>query len=116
LVPLASAVGLYETARPGLKETDRQAAQTIFLRSLMCRSHRRLGQPPRQSAPPTQSAQLLQSDRAREPVNQLVGCRTSDEEEEQQQTAALKASPKWTEGDNLMVIRLVAVDHAEVTQ
>ena len=117
LVPLASAVGLYETARPGLKETDRQAAQTIFLRSLTRRSHRRLGQPPRRSTTtPTQSAQLLQSDRAREPVNQLVGCRTSDEEEEQQQTAAFKASPKSTEGDNLMVIRLVAVDHAEVAQ
>ena len=115
MVPLASAVGLYETARPGLKETDRQAAQTIFLRSLTCRSHRRLGQPPRRSAPPTQSAQLLQSNRARELVNQLVGCRASDEEEEQQ-PAALKASPKSTEGDNLMVIRLVAVDHAEVAQ
>jgi hypothetical protein len=49
-------------------------------------------------------------------VNQLVGCRTSDEEEEQQQTAALKASPKSTEGDNLMVIRLVTVKHAEVAQ
>jgi hypothetical protein len=48
-------------------------------------------------------------------VNQLVGCRPSDEEEEQQ-PAALKASPKSTEGDNLMVIRLVAVDHAEVAQ
>jgi hypothetical protein len=35
-------------------------------------------------------------------------------EEEEQQTAALKVSPKWTEGDNLMVIRLVAVEHAEV--
>jgi hypothetical protein len=116
LVPLASAVGLYETARPGLKETDRQAAQAIFLSSLTCRSHRRLGQPSRRSTTtPTQSAQLLQSDRARELVNQLVGCRASDEEEEQQ-TAALKASPKWTEGDNLMVIRLVAVDHAEVAQ
>jgi hypothetical protein len=52
-----------------------------------------------------------------EPVSwyQLVGCRASDEEEEQQ-PAALKASPKSTEGDNLMVIRLVAVDHAEVAQ
>jgi hypothetical protein len=48
-------------------------------------------------------------------VNQLVGCRASDEEEEQQ-PAALKASPKSTEGDNLMVIRLVAVEHAEVAQ
>ena len=34
----------------------------------------------------------------------LVG---SDEEEERE-TAALKASPNWTEGDNLMVIQLVA--------
>jgi hemolysin-activating ACP:hemolysin acyltransferase len=31
----------------------------------------------------------------------------SDEEEEQQ-TATLKASSKWIEGDNLFVIRLVA--------
>jgi hypothetical protein len=38
---------------------------------------------------------------------------TSDEEEEQK-TAELKASSKWTEGDNLMVIRLVGVEHAEV--
>jgi hypothetical protein len=40
---------------------------------------------------------------------------TSDEEAEQK-TAALKASPEWTKGDNLMVIRLVAVEHAEVVQ
>jgi hypothetical protein len=32
LVPLAPAAGLYETARPGLKNTDSQAAQTLFLR------------------------------------------------------------------------------------
>jgi DNA-binding transcriptional regulator PaaX len=32
----------------------------------------------------------------------------SSDEEEERQTAALKASLKWTEGDNLMVIRLVA--------
>jgi hypothetical protein len=38
----------------------------------------------------------------------------ASDEEEEQQTAALKASPKWTEGDNLMVIRLVAVERAEV--
>jgi DNA-binding transcriptional regulator PaaX len=34
----------------------------------------------------------------------------SSDEEEERETAALKASPKWTEGDNLMVIRLVAAD------
>jgi DNA-binding transcriptional regulator PaaX len=33
----------------------------------------------------------------------------ASDEEEERQTATLKASPKWTEGDNLMVIRLVAV-------
>jgi hypothetical protein len=38
---------------------------------------------------------------------------SSDEEE--QKTAELEASPKWTEGDSLMVIRLVAVEHAEMT-
>ena len=32
----------------------------------------------------------------------------SSDEEEERQTAALKASPDWTEGDRLMVIRLVA--------
>jgi hypothetical protein len=32
----------------------------------------------------------------------------SSDEEEEQETAALKASPNWTGGDNLMVIRLVA--------
>jgi hypothetical protein len=42
----------------------------------------------------------------------LVG---SDEEEERE-TAALKASPRWTEGDNLMAIRLVAVEVPEVAQ
>ncbi|WP_262299692.1 hypothetical protein [Microvirga sesbaniae] len=36
----------------------------------------------------------------------------SDEEEEQK-TAELKASLKWTEGDNLMVIRLVGVEVPE---
>ncbi len=36
----------------------------------------------------------------------LVG---SDDEEEQQ-TQALKASPQWTDGDTLMVIRLVGPD------
>jgi hypothetical protein len=40
---------------------------------------------------------------------------TNDREEERE-TAALKASPKWTEGDNLFVIRLVAVEHAEMAQ
>ena len=34
----------------------------------------------------------------------------SSDEEEERETAALKASPKWIEGDNLMVIRLVGVD------
>jgi lipase chaperone LimK len=34
----------------------------------------------------------------------------ASDEEEEQKTAELKASPKWTEGDNLMVIRLVAVE------
>jgi hypothetical protein len=34
----------------------------------------------------------------------------SSDEEAERETAALKASPKWTEGDNLMVIRLVAAD------
>jgi hypothetical protein len=29
-------------------------------------------------------------------------------DEEEQKTAELKSSAKWTEGDNLMVIRLVA--------
>ena len=38
----------------------------------------------------------------------------SSDEEEEQKTAALKASPEWSEGDNLMVIRLVAAKHAEV--
>jgi hypothetical protein len=40
----------------------------------------------------------------------------ASDEEEERETAALKASPKWTEGDNLMVIRLVAVEHAEAAQ
>jgi hypothetical protein len=40
----------------------------------------------------------------------------ASDEEEERETAALKDSPKWTEGDNLMVIRLVAVEHAEVAQ
>ncbi len=34
----------------------------------------------------------------------------ASDEEEHQETAALKASPEWTEGDNLMVIRLVAAE------
>ncbi|MBL0407885.1 hypothetical protein JKG68_28700 [Microvirga aerilata] len=37
----------------------------------------------------------------------------ASDEEEEQQTAALKASPKWAEGDNLMVIRLVGVEVPE---
>ena len=32
----------------------------------------------------------------------------ASDEAEERETTALKASPKWTEGDNLMVIRLVA--------
>ncbi len=32
----------------------------------------------------------------------------SSDEAEERETAALKASPRWTEGDNLMVIHLVA--------
>ncbi len=33
----------------------------------------------------------------------------SSDEEEERRTAALKASPDWTEGDDLMVIRLVGL-------
>jgi hypothetical protein len=40
----------------------------------------------------------------------------ASDEEEEWKTAALKASPKWTEGDNLMVIRLVGPDPDEVAQ
>ena len=40
----------------------------------------------------------------------------ASDEEEEQKTAALKASPKWTEGDNLMVIRLVAIEVPEAAQ
>ena len=36
-------------------------------------------------------------------------------DEEEREIAALKTSPKWTGGDNLMVIRRVGVEHAEVT-
>ena len=32
----------------------------------------------------------------------------ASDEEEEQKTSALKASSNWTEGDSLMVIRLVA--------
>jgi hypothetical protein len=32
----------------------------------------------------------------------------SSDEEEERETATLKASPTWTDGDNLFVIRLVA--------
>jgi hypothetical protein len=38
----------------------------------------------------------------------------SSDEEEERETVALKGSPKWTEGDNLMVIRLVGVEPEEV--
>jgi predicted Abi (CAAX) family protease len=37
----------------------------------------------------------------------------ASDEEEEQKTAALKESSKWTEGDNLMVIRLVAAVEGE---
>jgi DNA-binding transcriptional regulator PaaX len=40
----------------------------------------------------------------------------ASDEEEERETAALKASPKWNEGDNLMVIRLVAAERGEVVQ
>jgi hypothetical protein len=40
----------------------------------------------------------------------------SSDEQEERETAALKASPKWAEGDNLMVIRLVAVGTEEAVQ
>ena len=40
----------------------------------------------------------------------------ASDEEEERETAALKASPKWMEGDNLMVVRLVAVERFEVAQ
>jgi hypothetical protein len=40
----------------------------------------------------------------------------ASDEEEERETAALKASPNWTEGDNLMVIRLVGPDPDEVAQ
>jgi lipase chaperone LimK len=40
----------------------------------------------------------------------------ASDEEEERETADLKASPKWTEGDNLMVIRLVGVEVPERVQ
>lgn len=40
----------------------------------------------------------------------------ASDEEEERETAALKDSPRWTEGDNLMIIRLVGVEVPEVTQ
>jgi lipase chaperone LimK len=40
----------------------------------------------------------------------------ASDEEEERETAALKASPKWNEGDNLMVIRLVGVEVPERVQ
>jgi hypothetical protein len=36
--------------------------------------------------------------------------------EDERETTALKASPKWTDSDNLIVIRLVAVEVPEVVQ
>ena len=38
----------------------------------------------------------------------------ASDEEEERETAALKTSPKWTEGDNLMVIRLVGGEPADM--
>jgi DNA-binding transcriptional regulator PaaX len=40
----------------------------------------------------------------------------ASDEEEERETAALKASPKWNEGDSLMVIRLVEVEVPERVQ
>lgn len=40
----------------------------------------------------------------------------ASDEEEERETAALKASAKWREGDNLMVIRLVGVEGPERMQ
>ena len=40
----------------------------------------------------------------------------ASDKEEERETAALKASPKWNEGDNLMVIRLVAAEHTKAEQ
>ncbi|WP_457093947.1 hypothetical protein [Microvirga sp. P5_D2] len=37
----------------------------------------------------------------------------ASDEAEEQESAALKASPKWTEGDNLFVIRLVAAHRGD---
>jgi hypothetical protein len=37
----------------------------------------------------------------------------ASDEEEHRETQALKASSKWAEGDNLMVIRLVAAEFPE---
>ncbi len=37
----------------------------------------------------------------------------ASDEEEERETAAVKASPKWTEGDDLFVIRLVAGEFPE---
>jgi hypothetical protein len=42
----------------------------------------------------------------------LVAC----DEDEEQETVALKTSPKWTEGDNLMVIRLMGIEVPETPQ
>ena len=40
----------------------------------------------------------------------------ASDEEEERETAALKASPKWNEGDSLMVIRLVGAEHTKAEQ
>jgi hypothetical protein len=40
----------------------------------------------------------------------------ASDEEEEREVAALKASPKWTEGENLMVIQLTEVEVPGVTQ
>jgi hypothetical protein len=39
----------------------------------------------------------------------------ASDEEEERETAELKTSPKWTEGDSLFVIRLVAGERGEVS-
>ena len=40
----------------------------------------------------------------------------ASDEEEERETVDLKASSKWTEGDNLMVIRLMAGERGDGTE
>ena len=40
----------------------------------------------------------------------------ASDEEEVRETATLKVSPKWNDGDNLMVVRLVGVEVPERVQ